>query len=75
MLKVIYEKHKTGFEENKDFQTYPGDVIAGKYEVLSVIGEAAFSITYKCRDILGIFALFTYLYIVNYSLLLTFFYK
>jgi serine/threonine protein kinase len=50
-LKVIYEKHKTGFEEHKDFYALPGDIIATRYEVISMIGEAAFSTTYKCRDL------------------------
>ncbi|EZG68467.1 protein kinase domain protein [Gregarina niphandrodes] len=47
-LKVIFERDRTGFVEQTryDYDT----VIAGRYRVLGLIGQAAFSCVYKCLD-------------------------
>lgn len=48
--RVIYERNRTGFEEFKEFQAKLGSVIAGRYIVESVLGQAAFSKALKCYD-------------------------
>eukprot|EP01029_Cantina_marsupialis_P018590 TRINITY_DN4285_c0_g1_i1.p1 TRINITY_DN4285_c0_g1~~TRINITY_DN4285_c0_g1_i1.p1 ORF type:complete len:663 (+),score=186.57 TRINITY_DN4285_c0_g1_i1:97-2085(+) len=50
-LKVIFDKNKTGFEESKDLRVKRDDVLAGRYLVRAVIGEAAFSIALRCVDL------------------------
>lgn len=49
-LKLIREKNHTGFEASKNFEPKPDQIIAGRYQVVNEIGEAAFSTTYKCVD-------------------------
>lgn len=49
-LKVIFDPSRTGFEEQKDFQYAAGTIIAGRYEVCSKLGAAAFSTALKCVD-------------------------
>jgi hypothetical protein len=50
-LRVIHERHRTGFEEDKNFKAAPGMVVAGRYEVIDHIGQAAFSDAYACTDL------------------------
>ena len=50
-LKVIFEPYKTGFEESKDLQHPRGAVLAGRYEVHDVLGQAAFSTALQCMDL------------------------
>jgi hypothetical protein len=49
-LRVIFEPHKTGFEETKDFNPPRGAIIAGRYKVLGELGQAAFSTALQCVD-------------------------
>ena len=42
-LPIYHMPHRTGFEESKHLKAPPGTVLAGKYEVLEELGEAAFS--------------------------------
>lgn len=49
-LPVVYPRNRTGFEEEKDFVPRVGDVIAGRYLVEGVLGEAAFSTAVQCVD-------------------------
>jgi hypothetical protein len=42
-LKVIVDRERTGFEENKEFKIVVNSLIAGRYQVLSYLGSAAFS--------------------------------
>jgi hypothetical protein len=42
-LKVIYEVHRTGFEEHKDYPIRMHAIIAGRYQILEYLGSAAFS--------------------------------
>eukprot|EP01064_Diplonema_japonicum_P027725 TRINITY_DN4077_c0_g1_i1.p1 TRINITY_DN4077_c0_g1~~TRINITY_DN4077_c0_g1_i1.p1 ORF type:complete len:423 (+),score=92.87 TRINITY_DN4077_c0_g1_i1:167-1435(+) len=50
-LQVIYEKGKTGFEENQEYPVKRGHVIAGRYQILEYIGSAAFSHAVQCLDL------------------------
>lgn len=50
-LKVIFEPYKTGFEETKDLQHPKGTIIAGRYEVADLLGQAAFSTALQCIDL------------------------
>ncbi len=49
-LQVIHAKHKTGFEESKDFPIKINSIIAGRYQILEYIGSAAFSKAVQCLD-------------------------
>ena len=40
---MIFDPYRTGFEESKNFTAPKGSVIAGRYEVDEVLGQAAFS--------------------------------
>ncbi|TPP53435.1 Protein kinase domain family protein [Leishmania donovani] len=42
-LRVIMDPFKTGFEEEKNFPIVPGTVIAGRYEIIQMLGKATFS--------------------------------
>ena len=50
-LQVIYEKNKTGFEENQEYPMQRGNIIAGRYQILDYIGGAAFSHAVQCLDL------------------------
>ncbi|CAG9316783.1 unnamed protein product [Blepharisma stoltei] len=52
ILKVIYDREKTGFEESKDFQIVINSVIAGRYQVIEFLGSAAFSKAIQCLDLI-----------------------
>jgi serine/threonine protein kinase len=42
-LKVVFNQDKTGFEDHKDFQIVINEVVAGRYQIVSVLGQAQFS--------------------------------
>lgn len=50
-LRVVREKHCTGFEANEDWRPRCGSVVGARYRVQMEIGEAVFSRTYKCVDL------------------------
>ena len=50
-LKVVYDRERTGFEENKEFPVIIDSVIAGRYQVMEYLGSAAFSKALQCLDI------------------------
>ncbi|OMJ86877.1 hypothetical protein SteCoe_11511 [Stentor coeruleus] len=50
-LKVVFDRERTGFEENKDFPVIVDSVIAGRYQVMEYLGSAAFSKALQCLDI------------------------
>eukprot|EP00667_Euglena_gracilis_P004694 EG_transcript_4722 len=50
-LKVIYQVHRTGFEEHKDYPIRMYDIIAGRYQILEYLGSAAFSRAVQCVDL------------------------
>lgn len=49
-LPVNYYTHHTGFEPQPDFVCETGDMLIEKYEIVRLLGEAAFSKTYECID-------------------------
>lgn len=49
-LKVIFEPNSTGFED-REFNPPKGSIIAGRFQVKEVLGQAAFSTAYQCIDI------------------------
>eukprot|EP00388_Colpodella_angusta_P007949 GDKJ01022054.1.p1 GENE.GDKJ01022054.1~~GDKJ01022054.1.p1 ORF type:complete len:963 (+),score=237.76 GDKJ01022054.1:100-2988(+) len=49
-LKVVFDRDKTGFEDQKDFNPRSGELIAGRYVMLGHLGSAAFSKAVKCLD-------------------------
>jgi tRNA A-37 threonylcarbamoyl transferase component Bud32 len=51
-LRVVFEKHKTGFEQHRELRLQEGrSVIAGRYRYVKRLGEAAFSIALECVDL------------------------
>jgi len=42
-LKMVFDREKTGFEESREFPIVPNSVIAGRYQVMEFLGQAAFS--------------------------------
>eukprot|EP00195_Chlamydomonas_chlamydogama_P014734 CAMPEP_0202902904 /NCGR_PEP_ID=MMETSP1392-20130828/18762_1 /ASSEMBLY_ACC=CAM_ASM_000868 /TAXON_ID=225041 /ORGANISM="Chlamydomonas chlamydogama, Strain SAG 11-48b" /LENGTH=1064 /DNA_ID=CAMNT_0049589765 /DNA_START=132 /DNA_END=3326 /DNA_ORIENTATION=- len=50
-LKVIHRRHRTGFEETKDFPIRMNDLIAGRYQVMDFLGSAAFSRAVQALDV------------------------
>ncbi|KPA77306.1 putative protein kinase [Leptomonas pyrrhocoris] len=50
-LRVIMDPFKTGFEEEKNFPIIPGTVIAGRYEIIQMLGKATFSRAVRCYDL------------------------
>ena len=49
-LKVVVDRERTGFEESKDFKIVINTLIAGRYQILGYLGNAAFSKAVKCLD-------------------------
>jgi serine/threonine protein kinase len=50
-LRVIMDPFKTGFEEEKNFPIIAGTVIAGRYEIIQMLGKATFSRAVRCYDL------------------------
>jgi hypothetical protein len=50
-LKVIYDREKTGFEEDKDFTIVINEVLAGRYQIVSMLGQAQFSKAIEVKDL------------------------
>lgn len=42
-LKIIYDRDKTGFEEQRDIKIVINEVLAGRYQIISNLGQAQFS--------------------------------
>ena len=49
-LKIVHERHKTGFEADKDLKLHEGYCVAGRYIIESMVGEASFSTAWKAID-------------------------
>ena len=49
-LKIVHERHKTGFEAEKDLKLSEGYVVAGRYIIESMVGEASFNTAWKAID-------------------------
>ena len=39
LRQIIFEPYKTGFEEEKNFQPALGQIIAGRYRVVELLGQ------------------------------------
>lgn len=50
-LKVVMNPFKTGFEDEKEVPLQPGMIIAGRYQLLDVLGQATFSRAVRCIDL------------------------
>lgn len=50
-LKFVVDRERTGFEESKDFKIVINNLIAGRYQILAYLGNAAFSKAAKCLDV------------------------
>ncbi|CAG9461009.1 unnamed protein product [Pedinophyceae sp. YPF-701] len=50
-LKVIHRSMRTGFEESKDISVAIDDVIAGRYQVVDLLGSGAFSRAVHALDL------------------------
>jgi len=46
-LKVIVDRERTGFEESREFKVIANSLVAGRYQVIEYLGEAAFSTAIK----------------------------
>ena len=53
-LRVIFDPFRTGFEESKNFNPPKGTMIAGRYEVNEILGQAAFSTALQCVDLVNL---------------------
>ena len=49
-LRIVHERHRTGFEADKDLVVREGMLIAGRYRAKAMLGEAAFSTAWSCFD-------------------------
>ena len=50
-LRVIMDPLRTGFEEEKEFPIVRGAVVAGRFEIIELMGKATFSRAVRCRDL------------------------
>ncbi len=51
-LKIVYDQNKVGFEDSRTLDLTPAKVIAGKYKILNILGQAQFSTAVRVLDIL-----------------------
>lgn len=54
-LKVIVDRERTGFEESREFKVIANSLVAGRYQVIEYLGEAAFSTAIKVKTKPSIF--------------------
>lgn len=50
-LKVVHPRHATGFEDSREASLRVGDVIAARYRVTDLLGQAAFSRAVQAEDL------------------------
>lgn len=50
-LKVIVDRERTGFEESREFKVIANSLVAGRYQVIEYLGEAAFSTAIKVLNL------------------------
>jgi len=50
-LRLVHKRRATGFEDTQEMPLAPGDVIAGRYQVMEHLGSAAFSRAVQARDL------------------------
>lgn len=56
-LKVIVDRERTGFEESREFKVIANSLVAGRYQVIEYLGEAAFSTAIKVKSSFFIYLL------------------
>ncbi len=52
-MRVIFEPRRTGYEPTSHFPVAVDALIAGRYQILSLLGSAAFSDALECYDIIS----------------------
>lgn len=52
-IKLVFDREKTGYEDVKDLDLKAGDVLMGRYEVVSVLGSGVFAKVVKAKDLLS----------------------
>jgi len=52
-IKLVFDREKTGYEDVKDLDLKAGDVLMGRYEVVSVLGSGVFAKVVKVKDLLS----------------------
>jgi hypothetical protein len=52
-LRIIYEPRRTGYEPTPNFPVEADALIAGRYQILAMLGSAAFSDALECYDIVS----------------------
>jgi hypothetical protein len=50
-LKIIYNRERTGYEDTKDYPIAINEVIAGRYQIVEVLGAGAFATVLKVMDL------------------------
>ncbi|KAL4445000.1 hypothetical protein ABPG77_004050 [Micractinium sp. CCAP 211/92] len=50
-LKVVHRRHCTGFEQNRELPLHIDDLIAGRYQIVDLLGQAAFSRAVQALDL------------------------
>lgn len=50
-LKVIFDREKTGFEDEREMKIVINEVLAGRFQILSLLGEAQFSKAIEVIDL------------------------
>ena len=50
-LKIIYDRDKTGFEEQREIKIVMNEVLAGKYQIIGNLGQAQFSNAIEVKDL------------------------
>ena len=50
-LKIIYDREKTGYEQERELPIVINEVLAGRYQVIGVLGQAQFSKAIKVKDL------------------------
>lgn len=50
-LKVIFDREKTGFEEEREMTIVINEVLAGRFQIVSLLGQAQFSKAIEVKDL------------------------
>lgn len=50
-LKIIYDREKTGFEQERELPIVINEVLAARYQVVAVLGQAQFSKAIQVVDL------------------------
>ena len=47
----MYDREKTGLEQERELPIVIHEVLAGRYQVISVLGQAQFSVAIRVKDL------------------------